>query len=797
MNEITEISLEDVCAFKGTLKPETMSRMVQAPSSTHEYLNTALMENFNSSLCGAARVLQSAEFTPAQAVEVLYAAPAHREAVSGEIERAVRLVYGSEVGAPVKRSEWKVFTSSEDEVSAFIKQRNIEPLSEEALLSELGDTEEVDNVSDFLSEFFKGVEQPVYIGTRYQGIVEHIPTWLMQPDIIEDCGYDQILANPMKRMLTPEERKDSPSGGRGLAFASDTLDVVTIECDKLSEELQFGVIRYIARHLPLVAIVYSGGKSYHATFSTKDVPKSDIHDLRRVLVNLGGDGAVMSPAQLTRLGAVDRSDKGNNHQRVLWINGDARSEGVDKQKLSELLDKKAVPEKTPEYYYHGGKYYMLDSSKARYIGMGSEDLTRQLRSLGYSNRGEDGEMSEVDSIKTAIVRDNSVDAVGLLAGRSIGLMVDKVSGMRHLVTRKNNRVGAGDGDWSALRVMLEGLYAEQLPYFYAWLHRARRQLNEEQFMMGHALAIAGQKGGGKSLTAEKIIAPLLGAKAKAHRYLTGATEFNADLCGSELLILDDEGGSRSMADRKRMGNSLKESTAGSSSVSRHGKGFDAYTVSPLWRIVVCMNDDADAIGSFPPLGEGDCDSLGDKVLMLKCYSTELPFSKDENSYALMDKMIGDALPAFAAFLDSYEIPKEIKTGSCRFGFDEFHHPDLLGTLNQHSNPRTMLSATDWTLFSGQGAGYLLEGGSRDGRRYYDVKALEWGMTLLHRDANLPHKMKSTVEGELFGINAVLAGKCMKAMSEVSDGRVVQVAINGKRLWRIWEDLDVDLDDVPC
>ena len=70
------------------------------------------------------------------------------------------------------------------------------------------------------------------------------------------------------------------------------------------------------------------------------------------------------------------------------------------------------------------------------------------------------------------------------------------------------------------------------------------------------------------------------------------------------------------------------------------------------------------------------DSLGDKVLLLKCYTTELPFSRDKNSFAMMDRMIEDALPAFAHFLDNYEIPEDIRTGLCRFGFDEYHHPDL-------------------------------------------------------------------------------------------------------------------------
>jgi hypothetical protein len=444
-----------------------------------------------------------------------------------------------------------------------------------------------------------------------------------------------------------------------------------------------------------------------------------------------------------------------------------------------------VTSEEPTYYFCNGKYYMLDDSKTRYIGIGSEDLTRQLRAHGYSMKGEEGEMSPIDKIKANIVLKNTVDFVGQVAGREIGITSDKTSGVRHLIPRKNTRIEAKEGDWTDLRVMLEGLYGDQLPYIYSWLHRARRQLNEGQFMMGHALAIAGQKGGGKSLTAEKVIGPLLGGTAKAHRYLTGATDFNADLCGSELLILDDEGGSRSMVDRKKMGHSLKQSTAGSSSVSRHGKGFDAYNVHPLWRIVVCMNDDADAIGAFPPLGESDCDSLGDKVLLIKCFTTELPFSRDRDSFYKMDKMIGDALPAFAHFLDSYKTPESIQTGLCRFGFDEFHHPDLLAVLNEHSNPRTLLSATDWLLFSGQG-GHGLDVSVRDGKRYCDVKALDWGMALLNRDSNLPARMRNTVEGELFGITARSAQKTMQSVADVSGDRVTKVTIQGARYWRIWE-----------
>ena len=355
MNEeaIREITIEDACRYNqlNKLQGDTRAKMVNASQSLHIFLNDALNESYNSNLCKISRRLQAEGFTDTEATKVIYSINGHRDPVGNEIERAVDLIYGSVSGEPVKTSNWPVFESPLDEVNANIKHRNIEPLSEAEIISKLGDTPEIDSVQEFIAEFFKGVNQPVYIGNRYHGIIEHPSTWLNVPEIIEDARYDQVLANPMKRKLTADERVETvtdkdgkvklkyASGGRGLEFASDKLNVITFEADKIPLELQLGVIRYIARHLPLVALLFSAGKSYHASFSTKGV--DDIHALRLMLVDLGGDGSVMSPAQLTRLGAVNRSDKGKGFQRVLWMSGDARHESVDPQKLAELLPESA------------------------------------------------------------------------------------------------------------------------------------------------------------------------------------------------------------------------------------------------------------------------------------------------------------------------------------------------------------------------------------------------------------------------------------------------------------------------
>ena len=346
--------LESVCEFKNInkLTDETRKRMLEVSSSIQKYLSTALMENLNSSLCGASRALQDSGFTIKQAAEVLYKTDAHRDIVNGEVERALDLIYGSKSDAPIKRSDWRLFEANIEDVKSNLKHRSIEPLSEEELVAKLGDAPEIDNVSDFLAEFFKGVDRPVYIGNRYQGMIAHTSSWLMMADNIVEDGYDQLIANPMRRTLTTEERVEKvngklkyASGGRCLEFASETLDVITYEADKMPPKNQLGVIRYLARHLPLVSVLFSAGKSYHATFSAKGV--KDIHALRKMFVDLGGDCAVLSPAQLTRLGAVNRSDKGKGFQRVLWINGDARHETVDPQKLAELLPESAEDESKP------------------------------------------------------------------------------------------------------------------------------------------------------------------------------------------------------------------------------------------------------------------------------------------------------------------------------------------------------------------------------------------------------------------------------------------------------------------
>ena len=804
----SKLKFEDVCEFDNInkLTGETKKKMLKASARLQSKLNNALDTVYNNNLCKVSRYLQSEGFTDTEAIAVIYAIDGHRDPVGNEIERAVDLIYGSTPGEPVKSSDWPVFETPLDEVNANIKQRNIEPLSEAEIVAKLGDTPEIDSVQEFIAEFFKGVNQPIYIGNRYHGIIEHPSTWLNVPEIIEDARYDQVLANPMKRKLTAEERVETvtdkdgkvklkyASGGRGLEFASDKLNVITFEADKIPLELQLGVIRYIARHLPLVSLLFSAGKSYHATFSTKGV--DDIHALRLMLVDLGGDGAVMSPAQLTRLGAANRSDNGQGLQRVLWMNGDARHESVDQEKLAELLPDAPQTDiiRLDNTYYMRGTYFVMEATGDRFIPLNGEAMTRQLRQLGYSKREFGGMMSAVDVFKAHVESHNTVDAAGALAGRSIGCRPIGGSSLKYLVTRKNTRAVAKAGNWNSIKNLLTNQYGEdQLKYLYSWLHRARQQLNDETYNAGHSLVISGGVGGGKSLGTNLIFIPLMGAVADAERAMCKDNQFNNDLIGAEVLLIDDVKLSRKMEDRKRFGTKIKGLTASSGNVSCHPKGVDAFTLNPLWRLIIAINDTEDDLGAMPPLGEGEEDTIGDKIIMLKCFKHPLPFVGDRDQFAKIAAMISAELPAFAAFIDGYTIPTDIQTGDSRFGFDEFHHPDLLAVLNQNSNERTLLSVTTSVLFNDEYRMDVLTC-TTTGRKYWEGSAKDWSDALLN-SKDIPHRVKSTIEGELaFGDSAIKAGKKMKMMAEISDGRIVKGRSNKGVKWLIWDAVDNEIDE---
>jgi hypothetical protein len=74
----------------------------------------------------------------------------------------------------------------------------------------------------------------------------------------------------------------------------------------------------------------------------------------------------------------------------------------------------------------------------------------------------------------------------------------------------------------------------------------------------------------------------------------------------------------------------------------------------------------------------------------------MPMPQDTNEERdLFWKTLLDELPAFVHFLLNWDIPGELR--SARFGVRHYHHPDILGALDELSNEMRMLNLIDEAL----------------------------------------------------------------------------------------------------
>ena len=133
---------------------------------------------------------------------------------------------------------------------------------------------------------------------------------------------------PAEIVDVPQEPKGEKKEG-GLSFRADSCvreyRFIIVEFDhlKLSEQLEIlrGLCRLDAK---IAAIIYSGGKSFHAWLRCEGVTTAEewqaqVKDgLFSVLTKLGADPACKNPSRLSRLPGMFRADK-SNWQRLLYL----------------------------------------------------------------------------------------------------------------------------------------------------------------------------------------------------------------------------------------------------------------------------------------------------------------------------------------------------------------------------------------------------------------------------------------------------------------------------------------------
>lgn len=329
----------------------------------------------------------------------------------------------------------------------------------------------------------------------------------------------------------------------------------------------------------------------------------------------------------------------------------------------------------PECYYNSstGRYEILKPHGV-FEPVTQDTLRLFLRKAGFAQSNKQKRiLSPLEEALVTIVADQSVDRRAALAGHDRG--VTNGGGTKILVPADMPRPKLEKGDFSFIQNLLDTQLGrddqEQVEVFKAWLATAMRVKESKTFQPGQALCLVGKSNTCKTFIAQKIILPLLGGRsAKPVQYLKGKTDFNLDLCESEVLLLDDDDTSHlDYRSRQAFASMIKELVVGG--IARvHGKGKDGFTASLFWRTVICMNDDADTIQSIP----AQDDSVKDKIIVFKMTHVLNPPIVTATDWKNFGDKLRASLPAFGWHLmHEYVIPERLQ--GPRYGIASYQNPD--------------------------------------------------------------------------------------------------------------------------
>lgn len=318
---------------------------------------------------------------------------------------------------------------------------------------------------------------------------------------------------------------------------------------------------------------------------------------------------------------------------------------------------------TDRFFYNGRTFYMRGETE--FIPLGSEGAVKQhITKFGVPK-------AHHNDLLCYIREHHFMHHIGPLAGYGVG--VHYFEGTRALVTTGPNIISGAQGsadfiDRFFLTLLQDESHPEQFPTFLNWLAHCRRAVVEGRRRQSPAVALTGGIGYGKTLTIDIIRKCLGGRSAKAYRFLSGDTHFNAEIVGAELLVVDDDAASKDHRARVRLAQSIKTNLF-SSSVRIEGKGRDAYSLDPIQAILFAVNDDPEHIRVLPELDE----SMLDKICLIKTNPGEIP-EDIRGQEELIGAAVDAALPAFLSVLDARDLSGAYaQSGRLRC----FWHPEIV------------------------------------------------------------------------------------------------------------------------
>jgi hypothetical protein len=433
------------------------------------------------------------------------------------------------------------------------------------------------------------------------------------------------------------------------------------------------------------------------------------------------------------------------------------------------IDETRLLETIPLYYY---------SKKSKWFGPRAGNSFTPLKDNYAANMvaeygitkilKDDRGLSPANRAMMWIIQNRSVDFAGSVSGYRTG--VHTANGMRFLVTDEPELILPAPGDWEPIRILIDTMLADQKhpqpDVFYTWMAQSYRAFMERmttnggQFRFCPALGIFGPKNCGKSMLIEKVIAPMLGNRTGDPLVFLNGKEFNEDLMGAALLVLDDKGASANLTERRQRGESMKD-MIWKPRQRLEGKGESALMVTPFWRLVIAGNNDDNGYNVSPALSP----SLEDKYILILARMAEgLPTNDAEND-AWCAK-VRAALPAFADWLMKYKPPETIALDS-RTRVINFQHPNLVAALREMQPEMKLIELID-------SLGLVT---AAEPAPFWTGTASEFESLLRSLDKH------GVVERLLTG--STTAGRMLSEVSRVLPDRIKRVDFNGQSRYRIF------------
>jgi hypothetical protein len=283
------------------------------------------------------------------------------------------------------------------------------------------------------------------------------------------------------------------------------------------------------------------------------------------------------------------------------------------------------------------------------------------------------------------IRDRQhVAYIGDVAGHQPGL--HKCNEKQILVTTGPNIVSPVEGSDLFIHSVLHDLlgddtHPDQLQCVLDWLAHCRRAVIKGRRVQSPALVMAGERGNGKSLAIEIISRCLGGRQANGYRHLCGDSQFNKDLLGAELIVIDDPAASKDPRSRVKLAQNIKGFLF-NSFVAIEGKNKDSFNCRPVQAVVFAVNEDPEHLRVLPELDE----SMLDKIIMAKTRPVNLQPSL-VGCEDLIKAEIAKTLPAFLYELDKRDLSRSYDS---RGRLKCFWHPSITEAIGLLSNEQRLL-----------------------------------------------------------------------------------------------------------